>query len=120
MGRSSAATSLWTKPVLLDNGSVLIAGGSQVLEGEWPYNIGNPVASADLYVPSLQAFVPTQTPMTVSREHATFTKLADGRVLIAGGLSYDADSDSFTTLASAEIYDPDLLADSMFNNGFER
>lgn len=108
----------WFEPVLLDNGNVLMAGGAQLIETDWTL-LGAPLASADLYVPSLQAFVPTQSPMSVSRDSHAQAKLADGRVLIAGGVSYDADSGTYFALASAEIYDPNLIADRIFEDGFD-
>ena len=77
---------------LLPNGKVLVAGG---IAGGDPAN-GTTVllASAELYHPSTGAFTPTGSMLT-GRWQATTTLLADGRVLIAGGLS-----------GSAEIYDP--------------
>ncbi|GAA0719029.1 kelch repeat-containing protein [Dokdonella soli] len=100
---------LFNQSVLLNNGSVLMAGGVQTNATGTPN-----VASADLYVPGLHAFVPTNAPMTVARASHTLTKLADGRVLVTGGL--DAANNP---LASAEIYDPNMITDEIFKNGFD-
>ncbi len=74
---------------LLDDGDVLIAGGS---------NLTGPLATAELYDPRTGAFRPTGD-MTVARVQATATLLSDGRVLIIGGMNS-------TMLTSAEVYDP--------------
>ena len=76
---------------LLNNGSVLVAGGG---DG------GNGVqASAEIYNPTASTFTRTG-PMAVARKSHTATQLADGLVLIAGG------DDGSGPLASAEIYNP--------------
>ena len=79
---------------LLPNGKVLVAGG---IAGGDPVD-GTTVllASAELYDPSAGAFTPTGSMLT-ARWQATATLVADGRVLIAGGLDLSG---------SAEIYDP--------------
>ena len=73
--------------MLLDDGRVLIAYGD---------------ASAELYDPATGTFSPTGS-MTTARVVASATRLADGRVLIAGGLAQPGGT---KTLASAELYDP--------------
>jgi WD40 repeat protein len=98
---------------LLRDGRVLVAGGyncaSAGQDGTW--------ASAELYDPATGVFSPTGS-LTAPRSQHSATLLADGRVLIAGGLTGSSAStggitlvalrtvatDSF--LASAEIYDP--------------
>ncbi len=99
---------------LLRDGRVLVAGGYNCgkagQDGTW--------ATAELYDPATGTFSATGS-MTAPRQDQTATLLADGRVLIAGGLtgaspataggvilaSYQtAEVDSF--LATAEIYDP--------------
>jgi len=71
---------------LLPDGKVLFAGGT----------LGNqPVASAQLYDPSIGGFIPTGD-MTTPRFGHSATLLPDGRVLIAGG----------SDVSSAEQYDP--------------
>jgi uncharacterized protein (TIGR03437 family) len=81
---------------LLKDGRVLITGG----EGVDVRGKGTFLASAELYDPSTGAFTPTGD-MTTSRFWHTATLLADGRVLIAGGLP---EANSFPS--SSELYDP--------------
>jgi Galactose oxidase, central domain/Kelch motif len=78
---------------LLNNGKVLIAGG---FFGRGSTN--TVLASAELYDPSTGTFTAAGN-MTTTRAAHTATLLADGRVLIAGGVSGDRPS-------SAELYDP--------------
>ena len=77
--------------VLLPNGKVLIAGGT---------NSGGSTADAELYDPGLGTFTPTGS-MTTPRSGATAAMLSTGMVLIAGG-----QDSSGNDLASAELYDP--------------
>jgi hypothetical protein len=74
---------------LLNNGNVLIAGGSVN-------------ASAELYDPTMGVFTATGD-MTTSRFSSTATLLPNGKVLIAGG---NANNGTPLGLASAELYDP--------------
>lgn len=81
---------------LLENGTVLIAGG---------YSLGFPgqvIASAELYDPAAQTFRQTGN-MTAARARHTAILLADGRILIAGGRTGTNGSEE---QASAELYDP--------------
>jgi hypothetical protein len=75
---------------LLNNGMVLIAGGSD--------NNGNILASAELYNPATGTFTPTLSLNTARYRH-TATLLNNGMVLIAGG-----QDSSGNALASAELY----------------
>jgi hypothetical protein len=75
---------------LLNDGSVLIAGGSG---GD------NELASAEIYNPATAAFSLTGSLKTARYEH-TATLLPTGEVLIAGGYG------SAGVLASAELYNP--------------
>ena len=85
---------------VLQDGKVLIAGGfkkgpdghSQIYS-----------QSAELFDPKTRKFTSTKN-MNVARAGHTATLLADGRVLIAGGVN----SEGLT--ASAEVYDPSLGA----------
>lgn len=79
---------------VLDNGLVLIAGGTS--------NIGfrSEVATAELYDPASGTFRTTGS-MNTPREGHAATLLRDGRVLITGG-----SPNGITTTDSAEIYDP--------------
>ena len=80
---------------LLSDGTVLFAGG---------HNVIDLAASAEIYGPAQNAFTRTAS-MPTARELHTATLLRDGRVLIAGG-----DNESYwnpeTILSSAEIYTP--------------
>jgi WD40 repeat protein len=112
-GSMSAVRSSETA-TLLHDGRVLVAGGYNCAaagaDGTW--------ASAELYDPTTGTFSPTGS-MAAPRQQHTATLLADGRVLIVGGLSgpgpataggailasyRTAETDAF--LATAEIYDP--------------
>jgi hypothetical protein len=78
---------------LLNNGKVLVAGGT--LGG-----YGRPIATAELYDPASGTWSATGT-MISPRINFTATRLPNGKVLVAGG--YGGGS-----LASAELYDPAL------------
>lgn len=82
---------------LLNDGRVLIAGGSQLSQ---PPGRSLFLASAELYDPSTGTFSMTAN-MTTSRRGHTATLLPNGNLLIAGGAA-----DEFSALASAELYDP--------------
>jgi streptogramin lyase len=81
---------------LLDDGRVLVAGGQdgKTFAGS---------ATAELYDPARNSWVPTKTPMTTGRYMHTATPLPDGRVLVAGGTISKNDRSS---LSSSEIFDP--------------
>lgn len=87
------------KAVLLSDGRVLVIGGSGALDP-----LGNPVllASAELYDPGTGTWAGTSDMSIAWGEAFTATVLADGRVLVAGGVGPDG------SLASAEVYNPDL------------
>jgi len=63
------------------------------------------VSTAELYDPAAGAFVATPT-MIAARETHTATVLKDGRVLLAGGVSYGGIGIFGGSLASAELYSP--------------
>ena len=84
---------------LLQNGTVLIAGG----EGTTVHSL----ASAEIYDPSTGRFRITGS-MTVSRTGHAATLLANGKVLVIGGYNF---TDSYSpnvgvAIGSAELYDP--------------
>jgi len=85
---------------LLQNGKVLIAGG---------YNFGNSnslptLSSAEIYDPVAGTFSTTGS-LGTSRTGHSATLLTNGKVLVAGGES-TATGFAYTTIASAELYDP--------------
>ncbi len=79
---------------LIADGRVLVTGGDAV------YGDPTSFASAEIYDPKTGRFSPTG-PMAVARIGQTATRLADGRILVAGG--NDA---GYRPLASAELFDP--------------
>lgn len=81
---------------LLPNGKVLFAGGGGI-SSQVTLN------SAELYDPVLGTFSATGS-MLASRSSFSATLLSDGKVLVAGGTSNPGGG--FSTLNSAEIYDP--------------
>jgi len=81
---------------LLDDGRVLVAGGSHSYSGK-------PLPTAELYDPSTGMWSATGS-MVDARSGFTATLLRDGSVLIAGG-SRTGDGSSIA-VPSAELYDP--------------
>jgi hypothetical protein len=107
-GKFSATGSMITgrwqhTATLLTDGRVLIAGGASYSGS----TIAGFLASAELYDPATGKFSATGS-MTTPRDQATSTRLANGRVLLAGGYAGNASegADSLVPLASAELYDP--------------
>jgi len=89
--------------ILLSDGKVLVAAGGA--PGGWD-TLG--LASAELYDPASGTWSPTGSLITCAGEQggryfALGVRLADGRVLIAGGLPQGV---TFANFSSAEIYDP--------------
>ncbi|MEY2609162.1 MAG: hypothetical protein QOH31_7059 [Verrucomicrobiota bacterium] len=80
---------------LLADGRVLIAGGRG---GTAIFSATT--ATAEIYDPVAGTFTSTGTPMNAPRRLHTATALADGTVLLAGGLGAGADQNT------AEIFDP--------------
>jgi Galactose oxidase, central domain len=85
---------------LLLSGKVLIAGGGKD-GGDYPPFANVASATAEVYDPATGAFTLTGS-MTSARTGQTATLLANGKVLIVGGLA----SASANPLATAELYDP--------------
>ena len=83
---------------LLQDGTVLIAGGSQLFPGRWP-PAGSFTSAGVIFYPATRSVV-TVGNMSTPREEHTATLLNNGTVLIVGGA---ADGE---VLASAELYNP--------------
>jgi hypothetical protein len=100
-----AAPRAWHTLTPLPGGMVLAAGGeTDSCAGNFCEFAGS-TATAELYDPSTGAFSSTGS-MTASRETHTATLLKDGRVLIAGGVSYGGIGIFGGATASAELYTP--------------
>lgn len=97
-GLLSTPRSLHTA-TLLKNGKVLIVGGSQVDS----FSLGS-LASAELYDPQTNSWALAAS-MHTPRSYHTASLLADGRVLVVGGIEASNDVTG-KVLASAELYDP--------------
>ena len=97
---------------LLPDGTVLLAGGHIGEYGTPGYTADN-VSSAEIYDPVTGGFSATGS-MNTGRQWAVATLLADGQVLMTGGLQYDQyDSGgrglNFAEPAVAELYTPAAL-----------
>ncbi|MFH1221014.1 MAG: FlgD immunoglobulin-like domain containing protein, partial [Candidatus Eisenbacteria bacterium] len=64
-------------------------------------------SSTEIYDSGWRTFFPGAS-LGTQRTRCTATALVDGRVLVAGGLAPDGGGDWVVTLASAEVYYPDL------------
>ncbi len=89
--------------VALRDGRVLVMGGVSTLT---PSAVTS--ATADLYNPATNAFSQTGS-MQVGRASFSFAPLADGRVLVAGGLVAPIVGPK-TITSDAEVYDPGINA----------
>jgi hypothetical protein len=99
---------VWHSLTLLPNGTALSAGGeTDGCSGGFCVFAGS-TASAELYDPSTGTFVPTDN-MAEAREVHTAILLNDGRVLMAGGVRYGGIGIFYGSVASAELYTPDVL-----------
>ncbi len=106
VGAMNVAHGCFSTAALLNDGTVLIAGGSGNTTAELYISSGPSSGSFSLYTPPtpLQPQNPNGTkmgPMTAVRYHATATLLQNGTVLIAGG-----DTGNNAGMATAEIYNP--------------
>lgn len=84
---------------LLNGGTVLVAGGIDIVQGQ---TSGTAYSSAEIYDPVTNSWSLAGT-MVAGRANHAATVLADGRVLVVGG---STDGSALTALATAEIYDP--------------
>lgn len=83
---------------LLGDGRVLVAGGASPFEGPGGFR---PEASAEVFDPKSGTWTTVTGGMLEARYVAASAVLADGRVLIVGGMGTGE-----LALASAELYDP--------------
>lgn len=108
----SAPNMAWRRAVhtatLLPDGAALIAGGDTEECSGNSCTFSGTTESVEIYDPSSGTFVSTGS-MSTSRGAHTATLLNDGRVLIAGGVSYGGIGIFFGHLASAEVYTPAVL-----------
>lgn len=87
---------------LLPDGRVLVVGGY----GPPDQGIWGILNSAEIYDPRTGTWSAT-TGMHTFREYHTATLLPDGRVLVAGGTSFqDTSGTIFIAISEAELYDP--------------
>jgi Galactose oxidase, central domain len=91
---TATATPTATPTPIATSGNVLIAGGVAA---------GAPLV-AEVYNTQTNTSAPLPNLMTTPRVDHVATLLADGRVLLTGGMTNDGDYS--TTLSSAEIFDP--------------
>jgi hypothetical protein len=80
--------------MLLPNGNVLIAGGSD--------GLGKALATAEVYNPATKRWTAVGSMSTARLDH-TATLLPSGKVLVAGG---QGGPEPFSSLTSTELYDP--------------
>ena len=99
---------VWHALTLLPNGLALTTGGETDSCAGNGCTFAGSVASAELYDPSAGTFLATAT-MAEARSTHTATLLNDGRVLVAGGVSYGGIGVFSGSLASAELYAPEVL-----------
>ena len=86
---------------LLSDGNVLVAGGFNGCDDDFCSDL----SSAELYEPAHGTWSSTGA-MHVHREQFTATLLANGDVLVAGGLNEGGFNGNGTTYTESEIYDP--------------
>jgi hypothetical protein len=100
---SMATARLDHTATLLPSGNVLVAGG---LDAYLPYVASSTLASAEVYDPTTNAWSKA-APMIGSRARQTATLLADGRVLVVGGLNLALQGGLYPGQPTdAELYDP--------------
>jgi hypothetical protein len=88
----------------LANGKVLVVGGNSILpNASFPIGVDS-LSSAELYDPQTNSWSLAASMRTARASH-TATLLADGRVLVAGGIAASA-ADPGTALPTVELYDP--------------
>jgi hypothetical protein len=103
---TAAPTGNYDTATLLQDGRVLLTGEftSQTIGS---FNVPVWTTAAELYDPATGKFSPTGS-MARAQGGGSTTLLADGRVLVAGGVEYSGSAGKLTAdkLADAELYDP--------------
>lgn len=94
-----AVTRFFHSATLLLDGKVLVAGGDPSGSASFAPNFDT-LPSAELYSPATGTWSPTTGRMTKTRFFHSAVRLADGKVLVAGGYYYGS------PIFSAELYDP--------------
>jgi hypothetical protein len=92
-GQGMSAPRIWHSATLLQSGQVLITGGFDAS--------GEPTATAELYDPATDSFLPTGV-MSEGRARHTATTLENGTVLIAAGFGHGYSGRG----GPADMYDP--------------
>ncbi|MBI5538359.1 MAG: hypothetical protein HY898_36890 [Deltaproteobacteria bacterium] len=85
---------------LLADGRVLVAGGSSCVhscKGE------DSLSSAEIFHPGTGLWTPAAS-MKIGRAHHAASRLADGRVVVAGGIGVG--SSSLSVISTAEVFNP--------------
>jgi hypothetical protein len=88
---------------LLQDGTVLIAGGESVACNQPGCMFSGTEASAEVFDPSTGGFTPTAN-MSARRAGHSATALNDGTVLVAGGYLYEGVGQGSCCFISAELY----------------
>lgn len=89
---------------VLATGQVL-AAGSIIEVNAQPYPIAETTKASQLWDPSTLAWTSTGN-LQVSRVGQSMTLLPNGKVLLAGGESFDKSAGALRPIASAELYTP--------------
>ncbi|MDF0673695.1 MAG: kelch repeat-containing protein [Nitrospira sp.] len=89
---------------LLSNGKVLVTGGADILTAR-PQPTGHTLSSVETFDPTTQTFTAATPSMGTARAYHQATALADGTVLLTGGINF-VSSNSFVVLNTIEIYRP--------------
>jgi Galactose oxidase, central domain/Kelch motif len=90
---------------LLNDGTVLIAGGNVPCTPALCGTVLNAFATAELYNPAANIFSSAGS-MAIGRFQHTATVLPSGLVVIAGGQTVDDTNTQYVATSSIEIYDP--------------
>jgi hypothetical protein len=89
---------------LLITGNVLVAGGVKFVNAS-PYPIEETIGSAALWNPSTLAWTSTGS-LHGSRTSESMTALANGEVLVAGGMKFEKSAGALVPMATVELYKP--------------